>query len=73
MYSLRYIPDYNKVIDIYPPKYQRRMLLINPLSKNETVEMFNTTETHKAYIDFRVFSLYLIVVICKKTCFASIN
>ena len=26
--------DYDKIIDIYAPKYQRRMLLISPLSKN---------------------------------------
>ena len=26
--------DYDKVIDIYASRYQRRMLLINPLSKN---------------------------------------
>ena len=26
--------DYNKIIDIYASKYQRRMLIINPLSKN---------------------------------------
>ena len=26
--------DYDKIIDIYTSKYQKRMLLINPLSKN---------------------------------------
>ena len=26
--------DYDKIIDIYASKYPRRMLLINPLSKN---------------------------------------
>ena len=26
--------DYDKIIDIYPSKYPRRMLLINPLSEN---------------------------------------
>ena len=26
--------DYDKIIDIYASKYQRRMLLINPLSEN---------------------------------------
>ena len=26
--------EYNKIIDIYASKYLRRMLLINPLSKN---------------------------------------
>ena len=26
--------DYDKIIDIYASKYQRRILLINPLSKN---------------------------------------
>ena len=26
--------DYDKIIDIYVSKYQRRMILINPLSKN---------------------------------------
>ena len=37
--SLEYIHrnmflDYDKIIDIYASKYPRRMLLINPLSKN---------------------------------------
>ena len=45
--------------------YQRRMLLINLLSKNETVETFSDGKTHKAYIDFGIFSLYFMVVICK--------
>ena len=26
--------EYDKIIDIYASKYQRRILLINPLSKN---------------------------------------
>ena len=63
--------DYDKIIDIYASKYQRRMLLINPLSKNQTVETFNATKTHKAYIDFGIFSLYFIVVIFKNVRFAS--
>ena len=33
--------DCDKIIDIYASKYPRRMLLINPLSKNQTVETFN--------------------------------
>ena len=33
--------DYDKIIDIYPSKYPRRMLLINPLS----VETFNARKT----------------------------
>ena len=61
--------DYDKIIDIYASKYQR-MLLINPLSKNQTVEMFNARKTHKAYVDFVIFSLYFIVVICKNFRFA---
>ena len=65
--------DYNKIIDIYASKYQRRMLLISPLSKNLAVEMFNATKTHKAYTDFGIFSLYFIVVICKNFRFASTN
>ena len=57
--------DYDKIIDIYAFKYQRRMLLINPLSKRQTVERFKATKTHTAYIDFDIFSLYFIAVICK--------
>ena len=41
------------------------MLLINLLSKNQTVETFSDGKTHKAYIDFGIFSLYFMVVICK--------
>ena len=55
--------DYNKIIDIYPSKYPRRMLLINPRSENYTVETFNTRKTYKVYINFHIFSLYFIVVI----------
>ena len=33
--------DYDKIIDMYTSKYPSRVLLINPLSENETVEMFN--------------------------------
>ena len=40
---------YEKIIDIYTSKYQRRMLLINPPSKNYTVETFNARKTYKAY------------------------
>ena len=61
--------DYDKIIDIYASKYSRRMLLINRLS----VEAFNAKKTYKAYINFRIFSLYFIVVICKNFCFASTN
>ena len=46
------------------------MLLINPVNKNETVETFNARKTCKAYIDFGIFSLYFIVVICKNFRFA---
>ena len=48
------------------------MLLINPVNKNETVETFNARKTFKAYIDFGIFSLYFIVVICKNFRFASL-
>ena len=65
--------NYDKIIDIYASKYPRRMLLLNPLSENETVETFNTKKTYKAYINFRIFSLYFIIVICKNFCFASTN
>ena len=57
--------DYEKIIDIYTSKYPRRMLLINPLSENQTVETFHTRKTYKVYINFSIFSLYFIVVICK--------
>ena len=56
--------------DIYASKYQKRMFLINPLSKNFK---FNATETHKAYINLGTFSLYFIVVICKNFRFALTN
>ena len=72
MYSLRYIP-YNKINDIHVSKYQKRMLLINPLNKNETVETFNARKTYKIYIAFGIFSLYFIIVICKVFRFASTN
>ena len=49
------------------------MLLINPLSENYTVEMFNARKVNKAYIDFGIFSLYFIVVICENFLFASVN
>ena len=61
--------DYDKIIDIFASKYPRKMLLINPLS----VETFNARKTYKAYINFRIFSLYFIVVICKNFSFASTN
>ena len=32
------ILDYDKIIDIYTSKYQRTMLLINPLSKNKLLK-----------------------------------
>ena len=35
--------------------------------------MFDATKAHKAYIDFGIFSLYFIVVICKNFRFASTN
>ena len=60
--------DYDKIIDICGSKYQRRMLLVNPLSKNKTFELFNTRKTHKANIDFGISSL-----ICKTFYFASTN
>ena len=65
--------DYDKIIDIYASKYQRKMLLLNPLSKSQTVETFSATKTHKAYIDFGIFSVYFIVVICESFRFTSIN
>ena len=61
--------NYDKIIDIYASKYPRRMLLINPLS----VETFNARKTYKAYINFCIFRLYFIVVICKNFRFASTN
>ena len=61
--------DCDKIIDIYASKYPRRMFLINPLS----VETFNARKTYKAYINFRIFSLYFIVVISKNFCFTSTN
>ena len=39
--------DYDKAIHIYASKYPRRMLLINPLSENLTVETFNAKRTYK--------------------------
>ena len=65
--------DYDKIIDTHAFKYPRWMLLINPLSENKTVETFNARKTYKAYINFDIFSLYFIVVICKAFCFASTN
>ena len=65
--------DCDKLIDIHASKYQRRMLLINPLSKNQTVETFNATKTHKAYIDFGIFSLYFVIVNSNTFRFASTN
>ena len=62
--------DYDKIVDIYASKYQKRMLLINPLSKNWTAETLNARKTNKTYIDFGIFSLHFIVVICKIFCFA---
>ena len=61
--------DYYKIINIYASKYQRRILLINPLN------FWNifTRETHKAYADFHIFSLYFIVLIRKNFLFASNN
>ena len=35
--------------------------------------MFNARKTHKAYIDFGIFSLYFIAVIFKNFRFASSN
>ena len=61
--------DYDKIIDIYASKYPKMMLLINALN----VEMFNARKTYKAYTNFLIFSLYFIIVICKKFCFTSTN
>ena len=61
--------DYDKIIDICASKYLRRMLLINPLN----VEAFNARKTYKAYTNFRIFSLYFVVVICKNFSFTSTN
>ena len=63
--------DYDKIIDVYAFRYPRRMLLIYSLSENWTIETFNARKTYKAYINFCIFSLYFIVVICKIFCFAS--
>ena len=35
--------------------------------------MFNARKTHEAHIDFGIFSLYFIVVICENFRFASNN
>ena len=64
--------DYDKIIDIYTSKHLRRTLLINPLSKHETVQTFKFAKTHKPYKDFGIFSFYF-VVICKNFRFASSN
>ena len=50
--------DYDEIINIYVSKYPRRMLLINPLSENETVEMFNVRKTSKAHMNVSILSLY---------------
>ena len=42
--------DCDKIIEIYASKYPRRMILINPLSENQTVETFNARKTYNAYI-----------------------
>ena len=39
--------DYDKIIDVYTSKYQRRMPLINPLSKNHSPE---TVWKHGLYL-----------------------
>ena len=39
--------DYDKIVDIYASKYQKSMLLINPLSKNWTAETLNARKTCK--------------------------
>ena len=41
--------DYDKIIDIYA-KYPRRVLLINPLSENWTVEMFNASAIYAHFV-----------------------
>ena len=51
--------DYHNIIEIYAFKYPRRMLLINPLSKNRTVETFNARKTYKVYINFRILVYFL--------------
>ena len=57
--------DYNKIIDIYASRH------LNSLSENETVETFNARTAYKAYVKFRIFYLFFIVVICRKFCFTS--
>ena len=49
------------------------MLLVNPLSKNETFEMFNARKTHKAYKDFGIFSSCFMVLIYENFRVASTN
>ena len=46
---------------------------MNLISKKVYIETFNATKTHKAYIDFAIFSLYFIVVTCKNFRFALTN
>ena len=41
------------------------MFLINPVSENQTIAKFNTRKSYKVYIDFGIFTLYFIAVICK--------
>ena len=53
--------DYDKIINIYASKYPRRMLIINPLSENQTVETLNIRVAYKAYIDF-IYSNKLIAI-----------
>ena len=50
---------YEKIIDICTSKYQRRMLLINPPSKNYTVETFNARKTYKAYTQTSLLRFYM--------------
>ena len=60
--------DYDKIIEIYASKYPGRMLLINPLNEKRTAERLNSRKTYEAYKNFRIFSLYFIVVVCNNFC-----
>ena len=41
------------------------MLLINPLSENWTLEIFNAIKTYKSYIDFYTILVYILLQFLK--------
>ena len=42
--------DYDKIINIYASKYPKKMLLINPLSENWTVEKVNASTIYAHFV-----------------------